>query len=173
MPITVCTKPMPTAAETKTQTVSMKRRGYQRGVGMIRSYCPAEGRDYAERRQKDHLATARPGPRRGADGAGRESVKQEERIPVTVARVTWLKVKNYRALRDVTLSNLTPLTVLLGPNGSGGPDRDRRPSDARGSRVSGYPDRVAPRVPGLMDYSTVTQIGDDQAISRFFWITRT
>lgn len=34
-------------------------------------------------------------------------------------RVTWLKVRNYRALRDVTLSNLTPLTVLLGPNGSG------------------------------------------------------
>lgn len=34
-------------------------------------------------------------------------------------RVTWLKVENYRALRDVTLSNLTPLTVLLGPNGSG------------------------------------------------------
>lgn len=34
-------------------------------------------------------------------------------------RLTWLKVENYRALRDVTLSNLTPLTVLLGPNGSG------------------------------------------------------
>lgn len=34
-------------------------------------------------------------------------------------RVTSLGVKNYRALRDVTLSNLTPLTVLLGPNGSG------------------------------------------------------
>ena len=34
-------------------------------------------------------------------------------------RVTSLKVKNYRALRDVTLSELTPLTVLLGPNGSG------------------------------------------------------
>ena len=34
-------------------------------------------------------------------------------------RVTSVGVKNYRALRDVTLSNLTPLTVLLGPNGSG------------------------------------------------------
>ena len=34
-------------------------------------------------------------------------------------RVTSVRVKNYRALRDVTLSNLTPLTVLLGPNGSG------------------------------------------------------
>jgi predicted ATPase len=30
-----------------------------------------------------------------------------------------LKVKNYRALRDLELSELTPLTVLLGPNGSG------------------------------------------------------
>ena len=34
-------------------------------------------------------------------------------------RVTALRVKNYRALRDVNLNNLTPLTVLLGPNGSG------------------------------------------------------
>ena len=34
-------------------------------------------------------------------------------------RVESLKVRNYRALRDVTLSGLTPLTVLLGPNGSG------------------------------------------------------
>ena len=34
-------------------------------------------------------------------------------------RVTSVRVKNYRALRDVTLTNLTPLTVLLGPNGSG------------------------------------------------------
>lgn len=35
------------------------------------------------------------------------------------ARVTYLKVRNYRALRDVELKELTPLTVLLGPNGSG------------------------------------------------------
>ena len=34
-------------------------------------------------------------------------------------RVTALRVKNYRALRDVNLNNVTPLTVLLGPNGSG------------------------------------------------------
>ena len=34
-------------------------------------------------------------------------------------RVSALRVKNYRALRDVNLNNLTPLTVLLGPNGSG------------------------------------------------------
>lgn len=34
-------------------------------------------------------------------------------------RVELLRVRNYRALRDVTLDNITPLTVLLGPNGSG------------------------------------------------------
>ena len=34
-------------------------------------------------------------------------------------RITSVRVRNYRALRDVTLPKLTPLTVLLGPNGSG------------------------------------------------------
>jgi len=33
-------------------------------------------------------------------------------------RMETMHVKNYRALRDVTLEKLTPLTVLLGPNGS-------------------------------------------------------
>ncbi len=35
------------------------------------------------------------------------------------ARIQYLKVQNFRALRDVELKELTPLTVLLGPNGSG------------------------------------------------------
>jgi predicted ATPase len=35
------------------------------------------------------------------------------------ARIEYLRVRNYRALRDVELKNLTPMTVLLGPNGSG------------------------------------------------------
>lgn len=35
------------------------------------------------------------------------------------ARITHLKVKNFRALRDVEFKDLTPFTVLLGPNGSG------------------------------------------------------
>ena len=35
------------------------------------------------------------------------------------ARIEYLKVQNFRALRDVEFKNLTPLTVLLGPNGSG------------------------------------------------------
>ena len=34
-------------------------------------------------------------------------------------RIERLKVRNFRALRDVELTHLTPLTVLLGPNGSG------------------------------------------------------
>ncbi len=39
--------------------------------------------------------------------------------PVEPARVEYLRIQNYRALRDVELKDLTPLTVLLGPNGSG------------------------------------------------------
>lgn len=35
------------------------------------------------------------------------------------ARIEYLKVTNFRALRDVEIKELTPLTVLLGPNGSG------------------------------------------------------
>ncbi len=34
-------------------------------------------------------------------------------------RIVYLKIRNFRALRDVELKDLTPLTVLLGPNGSG------------------------------------------------------
>ena len=34
-------------------------------------------------------------------------------------RIERLKVKNYRALRDIELTRITPLTVLLGANGSG------------------------------------------------------
>lgn len=34
-------------------------------------------------------------------------------------RIEYLKIENFRALRDVELKDLTPLTVLLGPNGSG------------------------------------------------------
>lgn len=36
-----------------------------------------------------------------------------------VPRIEYLRVKNYRALRDLELKEITPLTVLLGPNGSG------------------------------------------------------
>lgn len=37
----------------------------------------------------------------------------------TPSRIEFVRVQNYRVLRDVTLRDLTPLTVLLGPNGSG------------------------------------------------------
>ncbi|WP_372612585.1 AAA family ATPase [Halomonas sp.] len=35
------------------------------------------------------------------------------------ARIESLKVRNFRALKDVEFKQITPLTVLLGPNGSG------------------------------------------------------
>ncbi|ACK70463.1 ATPase [Gloeothece citriformis PCC 7424] len=37
----------------------------------------------------------------------------------SIPRIEYLRVQNYRALRDLELKNITPLTVLLGPNGSG------------------------------------------------------
>lgn len=37
----------------------------------------------------------------------------------TVPRIEYLRVQNFRALRNIELKNITPLTVLLGPNGSG------------------------------------------------------
>ena len=39
--------------------------------------------------------------------------------PIAPPRIERLHVENYRALRDVTLDRLRPLTTLLGPNGSG------------------------------------------------------
>ncbi len=39
--------------------------------------------------------------------------------PPSPPRIERLHVENYRALQDVTLENLSGLTVLLGPNGSG------------------------------------------------------
>jgi predicted ATPase len=38
---------------------------------------------------------------------------------VQPARIDYLRVRNYRALKDVEFRKLTPLTALLGPNGSG------------------------------------------------------
>ncbi len=39
--------------------------------------------------------------------------------PTREARLEYMRVENYRALRNVEFKNLTPLTALLGPNGSG------------------------------------------------------
>lgn len=43
------------------------------------------------------------------------SIKRHGEVPV----IEGLRVKNYRALKDLDLKDLTPLTVLVGPNGSG------------------------------------------------------
>ena len=34
-------------------------------------------------------------------------------------RIEYLRIQNFRALRDVEFDGITPMTVLLGPNGSG------------------------------------------------------
>ncbi len=39
--------------------------------------------------------------------------------PTAAPRIESLKVRNFRALREVEIKKLTPMTVLLGPNGSG------------------------------------------------------
>jgi predicted ATPase len=36
-----------------------------------------------------------------------------------VPRIEYLKICNYRAIKDLELKDITPLTVFLGPNGSG------------------------------------------------------
>jgi len=41
------------------------------------------------------------------------------RSGTALPKITYLKVRNYRALRDIELKDITPFTVLLGPNGSG------------------------------------------------------
>lgn len=38
---------------------------------------------------------------------------------VQPAKIVYLRVENYRALKQVELKDITPMTVLLGPNGSG------------------------------------------------------
>jgi hypothetical protein len=37
----------------------------------------------------------------------------------SIPRLASARIRNYRALRDMGLSDLPPLTVFLGPNGSG------------------------------------------------------
>lgn len=46
-------------------------------------------------------------------------MKKPKNQPQTAARIEYLRVRNFRALREVEVKDLTPLTVLLGPNGSG------------------------------------------------------
>jgi len=46
-------------------------------------------------------------------------MKRKKQNNKSIPRIEELRVKNYRALKDLHLKNLTPLTVFLGPNGSG------------------------------------------------------
>lgn len=39
--------------------------------------------------------------------------------PTAPPRIEYLRIQNFRALRDVEFDGITPMTVLLGPNGSG------------------------------------------------------
>jgi len=52
----------------------------------------------------------------------RDELEGRARVPddrPPAPRIEELRVRNYRALRDLRLGKLSPLTVLLGPNGSG------------------------------------------------------
>lgn len=46
-------------------------------------------------------------------------MKIDSPCPKSVPRIVYLRVKNYRALHDLELKEITPFTVFLGPNGSG------------------------------------------------------
>ncbi len=48
-----------------------------------------------------------------------KTIKASSDLEREPARISYLKVENYRALRLIELKGITPLTVLLGPNGSG------------------------------------------------------
>ncbi len=48
-----------------------------------------------------------------------QKIKASRMSELKPARIEYLRVQNYRALRNVEFKKLTPLTVLLGPNGSG------------------------------------------------------
>jgi predicted ATPase len=50
---------------------------------------------------------------------GKQEMNVPTKPPGTVPRIEQLTVRNYRALRDLTLRSISPLTVFLGPNASG------------------------------------------------------
>lgn len=109
-------------------------------------------------------------------------------------RVESLHVKNYRALRDITLKRLTPLTVLLGPNGSGkstvfdvfaflsecftdglrkawdrrGRFRELRSRDADGPIVIELQYREHPKTPLITYHLEIEELGKGPVVSREF-----
>lgn len=49
----------------------------------------------------------------------RMATKISTKAPAGPPRIEYIRIENYRALRNIEIAHLTPLTVLLGPNGSG------------------------------------------------------
>lgn len=45
--------------------------------------------------------------------------EKKSKTVIHVPRIEYLRVQNFRALKNLELKDITPLTVLLGPNGSG------------------------------------------------------
>lgn len=85
-----------------------------------------------------------------------------------VPRLTYLRIKNYRALRDVEFRDLTPLTVLIGPNGSGKSTvldaLDFLAEAVRGNLVGAWEDRERFRgmqtqgSRGLIEFEVIIQV---------------
>ena len=64
------------------------------------------------------MASARPAATSAASKAAALGTSIRPRSP-EAPRIEELRVENYRALRSITLKQITPLTALIGPNGSG------------------------------------------------------
>lgn len=63
-----------------------------------------------------------PGVPKNTTRPVRDDLEGRARVPddrPPAPRIEELRVRNYRALRDLRLDKLSPLTVLIGPNGSG------------------------------------------------------
>jgi hypothetical protein len=52
----------------------------------------------------------------GHHASASNMARSKASTPAGPPRIEYLRVENYRALRNVELKDLTPLTVLLGPN---------------------------------------------------------
>lgn len=54
-------------------------------------------------------------------GITKQVLTMDKKVPhkQSIPRIEYLRVRNYRALQDIELKNLSPFTVFLGPNGSG------------------------------------------------------
>jgi hypothetical protein len=69
-------------------------------------------------------STPKPHQRSGFGGSKMMATKPTPLTDAKIvgpARIKYLRVENFRALRTIELKEITPLTVLLGPNGRGAP----------------------------------------------------